>query len=88
MVDHGGVVRGAVSIANVAHHRVRRVEIDLVVSERAKDRTVATFDAQRYGLKIHEGAPIEGEAIPFNVMIPKEAPRASSARSSRSAGTW
>ena len=74
VIAHGGVVRGAVSVANVAHHRVRRIEIDLVVSEGANDRAVGTFDAQRYGLKLHEGAPIEGEAIPFNVAIPKEAP--------------
>jgi hypothetical protein len=74
VIDHGGVVRGAVSVANLAHHRVRRVEIDLVVNERANDRAVSPFDAQRYGLKLHEGAPIEGEAIPFNIAVPKEAP--------------
>jgi hypothetical protein len=74
VIDHGGAVRGAVSVANVEHHRIRRIEAALVVSERALDHSVGVHEVQRYVLTLREGAPIEGEALPFFIKIPAQAP--------------
>lgn len=73
VIDHDGAVRGAVSVANVEHHRIRRMELALVVNERPSDRS-GVHESQRYVLTLHEGAPIEGEAIPFLLKIPQAAP--------------
>jgi hypothetical protein len=53
VIDHDGAVRGAVSVANVEHHRVRRLEIALAVNERPNDRS-GLYESQRYVLTLHE----------------------------------
>ena len=73
VIDHDGAVRGAVSVANVEHHRIRRMELALVAIERPVDRSSGVHEAQRYVLTLHEGAPIEGEAMPFLLKIPEAA---------------
>ncbi len=73
VIDHDGAVRGAVSVANVEHHRIRRLEIALVVIERPGDHS-GVYESQRYMLTLHEGAPAEGEAMPFLLEVPEQAP--------------
>jgi arrestin (S-antigen)-like protein len=72
VIDHAGGVRGAVSVANVSHHRVRRIELALVVDERPLDRSSGKHEALRYLVNLHEGPPIEGEAMQFHVKIPEK----------------
>lgn len=72
VIDHAGGVRGAVSVANVSHHRVRKIELALVVEEQARDRAGAKAEAQRFLVVLHDGAPAEGEAMPFHVKIPEK----------------
>jgi hypothetical protein len=70
-VPLGGVIRGAVSLANVAHHRIRRVELALVQSERL--RSSGADVAERYVVPFHDGAPPEGQVLPFAVKVPDNA---------------
>lgn len=74
VIDHAGGVRGAVSVANVSHHRIRRIDLSLVVNERPRDRSSAASEAVRYVVTVREGAPGEGEAIPFHGKIPEKSP--------------
>jgi hypothetical protein len=68
----GGVIRGAVSLANVAQHRVRRIDLALVHAERAR-ATSALAEVERFVVHLHEGPPPEGQAVPFQVALPGEA---------------
>jgi hypothetical protein len=68
----GGAIRGAVSLANVSHHRVRRVEVALIQAERWRASRAVTEEA-RYVVRLHEGAPVDGQPIPFVVALPKDA---------------
>jgi hypothetical protein len=72
VIDHAGGVRGAVSIANVSHHRIRRVDVALVVDEEPRDRTAGKSEAIRYVVTLHEGPPSEGSAMPFHIKIPEK----------------
>jgi hypothetical protein len=72
-VPLGGALRGAVSLANVAHHRIRRVELALLQTERARGSGTAGVEQQRYVIPLHQGAPAEGKALPFNVALPADA---------------
>ncbi len=69
----GGALRGAVSLANVAHHRIRRVELALVHVDRARGSTGA-LEQQRNVVELHAGPPPEGRAVPFRVALPPDAP--------------
>jgi hypothetical protein len=71
VIDHAGGVRGAVSVANVSHHRIRRIDVALVVNEGPRDRTRAATEVIRYLVTVREGAPNEGEAMPFHIKIPE-----------------
>jgi hypothetical protein len=68
----GGVLRGAVSLANVAHHRVRRIDLALVQMECGL-REATGVEGHRYELSLHDGSPEEGQAIPFKVRLPGDA---------------
>ncbi|MEP7121377.1 MAG: hypothetical protein ABJE95_10725 [Byssovorax sp.] len=72
VIDHAGAVRGAVSFANVSRHRVRRIDVALVVTERPLDRSGRKYEAVRYVVTLHDGPPIEGEALPFHIKIPEK----------------
>jgi hypothetical protein len=69
----GGVLRGAVSLANVAHHRVRRVELSLVQMESTPGPGLNGVEGHRYELHLHEGPPAEQQPIPFKVRLPDDA---------------
>ncbi len=69
----GGVLRGAVSVANVAHHRLRRLDLALVQRERTRAAPDGV-EAHRYVVKLASGAPEEGTPIPFQVRLPAGAP--------------
>jgi len=72
-VPLGGVVRGAVSIANLAQHRVRRVELSLVATEQQQGHGHAAVEVKRYTIELQGGAPPEGQAVPFRVALPEDA---------------
>ncbi len=72
VIDQAGGVRGAVSVANVSHHRVRRIEVALVVDEQPRDRSGARSEAARFLVTLHDGAPAEGVAMPFHLKIPEK----------------
>ena len=72
VIDHAGGVRGAVSVANVSHHRIRRIDLALVVTEGPRDRSRAANEVIRYVVTVCEGAPGEGASMPFHVKIPEK----------------
>ena len=70
VVPLGGVLRGALSLANVAHHRIRRIELALVHTEHARDGSGRDAEMQRYVVTLQEGAPADGQALPFRMTLP------------------
>ncbi len=72
-LDLGESIEGAVSVANVRFHRVRRVEVSFVALE-ADGSNRWVQESQRLTAVILEGAPTEGQPIPFRIAFPKDAP--------------
>jgi hypothetical protein len=72
VIDHAGGVRGAVSVANVSHHRIRRIDVALIVDEELRDAPGTKYEAVRYVVTLREGPPGEGEALPFHIKIPEK----------------
>ena len=71
----GSTVEGVVSLANVAHHRIRRVQLSLVAIETARVRSAAgPTDAARATWTIHEGKPAESAELRFRITIPENMP--------------
>lgn len=72
-VAPGGALEGAISLVNVAHHRVRSVEVALVAIERARIRSSAgPREVQRHVYRIHEGKPAEGASLPLRLRVPAD----------------
>jgi hypothetical protein len=68
----GGTLEGAISLVNVAHHRVRSVEVALVAIERARIRSSAgPREVQRHVYRIHEGKPAEGASLAVRLRVPE-----------------
>ena len=72
-VPLGGVLHGAVSVANVAHHRVRRIELSLVAHEHRRGVESAGVEVARHSYPLAEGPPVEGKALRFRVTLPEGA---------------
>lgn len=75
-IEQDGVISGAVSFANVARTRIKRVELQYRVREHigpSPDKTVWHHDAATYVSVILDRAPKEGETARFRVSLPKAA---------------
>ena len=68
----GDELRGEVSFANVASKRIRRVEIAFVAVEATRQPVGAVHVIARFAATLVSGAPPEGEAFPFRIVLPKE----------------
>ncbi len=98
VVEPGGVISGAVSVANTGAHRIRRVTTSLVATEdiflhgaqRVQRHGVAfgpyAYQAQRFGITVAEGSPPETFPIPFAIRVPPQIMASLSASSFR--WTW
>lgn len=69
-VARGGVLGGAVSLANVERHRIRRVDLGFVGMEVSKQ---GSTEVSRYTTTLTEGAPADSAPIPFRAAFPAEA---------------
>lgn len=70
----GGVVEGAVSVHNVAHSRVRRVEVAFVGYDRARFRSsAAEVEDSRFVAVVADGPPPEATPVPFSIRVPEQA---------------
>ncbi len=74
-VERGGTVVGAISFANVQWSRFRRVELAFVGVESTIDPgfTRPVDEVVRHVVVLKEGAPSEGEPLPFRVKFPEKA---------------
>ncbi len=72
-VPVGGVLHGAVSVANVAQHRVRRVELSLVAHEHRLGTDAVGDEVERHTYQLAGEAPAEGQPMRFRVTLPAEA---------------
>ena len=69
----GESVEGAVALANVQHHRVRRIEAHLVTIETPLVKSSAgPTEIGTVKWVLFEGKPDEGQSIPFALRIPPE----------------
>jgi hypothetical protein len=66
----GDVLTGSVSVQNLRGKRIRGIEIAIVEVESVSLPTFEVREARRYTIRVHDGAPREGEAIPFGVRLP------------------
>jgi len=67
----GAQVEGAVSMANVAHHRIRNVQAALVEIETSRvPSSAGPSETRRTTWTIHEGKPQESAEIRFALKIP------------------
>jgi hypothetical protein len=73
VVPLGGSLRGAVSVGNVAQHRVRRINLSLVVSERGRGTSSAPYEVTRYTVTLVDGAPQESLPLRFRLGVPPDA---------------
>jgi hypothetical protein len=70
----GDVVSGAVSLSNVAYHRVSKVIVACVAMERAVvASSVGTREVARLETLVREGKIEEGASMPFRFRFPEEA---------------
>ncbi len=69
----GGVLAGAISISNVAHHRVRAVDVLFHALERPKHPRAGALESQAFRARIHDGSPDDAAPLPFRIRLPLEA---------------
>ena len=67
----GDAIEGAVSVANVAAAKVRGVYFDFVLRENALGWSMPNI-AKRLRVRLVDGAPPEGQTIPFKVRLPAD----------------
>lgn len=71
----GEKVEGVVSLSNVAHHRVKSVDVSLVAIESPLvESTAGPAEIARTTWTVSPGTPLEGEAVRFALKIPKAMP--------------
>lgn len=66
----GDVLTGSVSVQNLRGKRIRGIEVAIVEVESVSLPTFEVREARRYSIRVRDGAPREGEAIPFGVRLP------------------
>jgi hypothetical protein len=73
-VHPGDGLHGAVSLSNVAAHRIRRVELRFVANELPLSSSLGdALEVASFGVVLHEGAPGESAPIPVSVRVPDDA---------------
>lgn len=70
----GGVLHGAVSLANTAGTKMRGVRLDLIAYEHVSMGWGVRSELARYTARLCDGRPKDGEALHFRVRLPPEAP--------------
>ncbi len=69
----GEVLTGSVSMQNLSGKSVRGIDLAFVEVESVTLPSAAVREKDRFGLRIFDGAPPEGQAIPFRVRVPERA---------------
>lgn len=69
----GDVVSGSISLQNLRGRRVRGVELSFIQTETLVKPSHVVRAGQRFTLRVLDGAPVEGAAIPFRVTMPETA---------------
>jgi hypothetical protein len=69
----GEVLSGSVSVQNLRGKRIRGIEVAVVEVESVSLPTFGVREARRYAIRVRDGAPREGEAIPFGIRLPESA---------------
>ena len=67
-LEIGGELAGAVSIANVLHTKIRGVDLELIGTELPR-AGIGSYVSRRLRWRIFDGAPPEGQPIPFRVSL-------------------
>ncbi|MBX3206352.1 MAG: hypothetical protein KF764_14865 [Labilithrix sp.] len=69
----GDVVSGSISVQNLRGRRIRGVDLSFVETETITLPSHDVREGQRFRLRVLDGAPTEGAAIPFRVAMPDSA---------------
>lgn len=69
----GDVVSGSISLQNLRGKRVRGVDLSFVEMETIRKPSDDVREGRRFTLRVLDGAPDEGAAIPFRVTMPESA---------------
>lgn len=69
----GDVVSGSISVQNLRGKRIRGVDLSFIETETVSLPSQDVREGQRFTLRVLDGAPAEGAAIPFRVSMPENA---------------
>jgi hypothetical protein len=69
----GDVVTGSISLQNLRGRKIRGIDLSFVETEIVTVPRPDTREAKRFRLRVHDGSPAEGAAIPFRVRLPDKA---------------
>lgn len=69
----GDVVSGSISLQNLRGRRVRGIDLSFIETETLVRPSREVREGQRFTLRVLDGAPSEGAAIPFRVAMPETA---------------
>ncbi|MDF2698168.1 MAG: hypothetical protein K0S65_6551, partial [Labilithrix sp.] len=69
----GDQVSGSISLQNFQGKRIRGVDLSFVETERVSQPRSDTREGRRFTLRVLDGMPAEGVAIPFRVVMPENA---------------
>lgn len=69
----GDVVTGSISLQNLRGRKIRGIDLSFVETEIVTLPRPDTREAKRFRLRVHDGSPVEGAAIPFRVRLPDKA---------------
>lgn len=69
----GDALAGSVSLQNLRGKRIRGVDLSIVELEGIRDPAMAVREGRRFTRRVFDGAPEEGAAVPFRVLIPETA---------------
>ncbi len=72
-ISVGDEVSGSISLQNVRGKRIRGVDLSFCEMEVLSLPTSDTREARRFRLRVFDGEPAEGGAIPFRVQLPENA---------------
>ena len=75
-VELGGVVRGAVAVINAEHHRVRRLEVAMVIRDAPSSKSqIGPEEVHRTApVVLTADAPEGGRSYPFELRLPNDLP--------------
>jgi hypothetical protein len=69
----GSTLGGSISVQNLHGRRIKSLSLALLEWESIALPYAAGVESRRWGIRVLDGAPEEGQAVPFTLRVPREA---------------